>query len=381
MSNNGESGDSWAFSESRDWLEGRHSNESQLPPHPGEIADPRARRTLTAMYQAYERAAREGRVRSGPSNLTESSEWAELREFFGAEALAESVSEGKPSRIRHMVGSREDEPDMSGIRTLETLMEIITQPAAMFYIYGRPGSGKTMFACLKAELWKREHPNGLVASNVRTLDRANWINSWPDLDDWMREPEKTVLAGDQTPKLYLLDEGSSVASGRGSQGYEAATKLARLVYKIRKHGGNLIIVGHDGKDIAPSVRELCTIVHKLGEKRVRYYADVRNREGQNPKTPELRGIPMPDQSWRPNSYDVAEFYWSDPGDREDPEPEETARESAIYTVIRGKEDGLTNREIAQFIPYSQGWVGERWREHRDHNQHENVLSNVEDLSA
>jgi hypothetical protein len=380
MSEDGQSGDSWAFSESRDWLEGRHSNESDLPPHPGEISDRKARRTLTSMYQAYERAARDGRVRSGPSDLTESSDWSELREFFGAEALADAVAHGEPARIRHMVGSREDEPDLSGIRTLETVISQLTRAAAMFYLFGRPGSGKTMFACLMAELWKREHPNGLVASNIRTLDRADWINAWPDLDEWMKEDEETVLAGDQTPKLYLLDEGSSVASGRGSQGYEAATKLARLVYKIRKYGGSLIIVGHDGKDVAPSVRELCTIVEKVSEKRARFYDDVREREGRNPVTPELAGIPLPDQSWQPNTYDVADFYWSRVGEDE-PEPGEAARDSALYTVIKAKEDGLTNRETAQFVPFSQGWVGERWREYRDHDQHTQVLSNVEDMTA
>lgn len=378
MSEDQGSGDSWAFSESRDFLEGKHEREAFLPPHPGEIASRDDRRTLTAMYQAFERAARSGRIRSTDlQDMSEHPRWHDLRQALASEALAYAVAEGHAPRIRHIVGSREPSADVSGLRAIGKVDDLITQDPAMFYIFGQMGAGKTMLGTLLCQRWQRHNPHGEIASNIRTLDPAIWLNEWHAVDQWIREDEETVLAGEQTPKLYFLDEGSSVASGRGKQGYETAQKLGRLTYKIRKFGGSLIIIGHDGKDVSPIIRELSIAVEKTGTKSARFYQDVKNRRGRDPITPELTGIPLPDTEWQPNTYDMADFYWSE----ENREDAADAREAAIYTVIRGREQGLSTREIADFVPYGKTWVADRAKEFEEEGMFSDVPDRVEAATA
>jgi hypothetical protein len=31
------------------------------------------------------------------------------------------------------------------------------------------------------------------------MEPATWVQSWPELEDWMTEPKEVVLAGEQPP--------------------------------------------------------------------------------------------------------------------------------------------------------------------------------------
>ena len=369
-------GDSWAFSESRDFLEGKHERESHIPEHPGEVSDREARQTLTAAYQAFERMARDGRIRSSDyQHLTDHPTFSDLRQAFASETLAQAVENGDAARVRHLVGSQEPQADVSGLRAIGKIDELVDRDPAMFYIFGQMGAGKTFLGSLLCQRWLELNPSGEIASNIRTLDPAKWLNEWQAVDEWIREDEQTVLAGEMTPKLYFLDEGSSVASGRGKQGYETAQKLGRLTYKIRKFGGSLIIIGHDGKDVSPIIRELSIAVHKTGKKSAQFFQDVKERQGRDAITPDLTGIPLPDKDWQPNTYDQADFFWEEAS--QDPD----ARDAAIYTAINGRDRGLSTREIAEFVPYSHEWVRKRWAEQTKTEKHAELLDRVEGATA
>jgi hypothetical protein len=107
-----------------------------------------------------------------------------------------------------------------------------------------------------------------------------------------------TLRDGAAPRLFVFDEASSHASGRGKVGHEAGAKLGPLVYKIRKANCGLIIIGHDGKDVHPAVRTLATVVQKFrGEvKKAELFEDVQNRQGVG-HIMSLRGIPETDYSY------------------------------------------------------------------------------------
>ena len=196
-----------------------------------------------------------------------------------------------------------------------------------------------------------------------------------------------ILEDDATPFLFLFDEASSQASGNGKDGHEASTKLAVLVYKIRKYGGALVIIGHDGKDLHPAVRELCKVLHKIDKKKARFFETIKNREGKEPITPEITG--WPDSMWSPNDKDPAPWDWSEPEDDESDEEqaqivdEDDFRKLAIWTVIRSKtrnpEDPPSNAKVASkhlYDEYSAEWVRRRWNEYQD-GGHADVMGEVE----
>lgn len=380
---NDSGGGEWAASESKDWKDGRHRRENKhVYAHAGEIRDRSSRRHVSIMKAAYERAHRRGWLEDGwPASFEETELYRERMGYHATEGFSERLADGDAAGIRHYVGSQKDEPDVSGIRVLRTLEDLIGSEAAMLYLFGHMGNGKTFFACLLAELWHGmmgEHAE--IATNIRTLEAADhWIADWPSLKEWMEEDEDTVLAGNQTPKLFILDEASSQASGRGKDGWDAATKLAVMCYKIRKYGGALIIIGHDGKDVAPAVRELCTACHKTGQKTAQFFRSVKNREGRDPLTEPLKGIPLPDKSWQPNTNDLAPWSWST--DEEEIEDEQAFKDMAIWTIIKCRESGLSTRDTAEIVPYGKTTVGNVWKAYQEEGKHRDTVDSVEEVFA
>ena len=357
-------GDEWAFSEWQDYVAGRHARENDaVHPHAAEVERPTTRRTLTAVRGAFERAERRGWIKGGwpeSGRIDDLRAVRAIRAHHATERSAEAIRAGDGKTLRAMIGSQEDPPDLSSLRTIQTIKDVLTGDAALTYVFGHMGNGKSFAASLFAEIWKSEMgERAEVASNTRTIDAARYLGTWGELQDWMIEDEEIVLAGDARPKLFIFDEASSVASGRGKDGYEASTKLATMCYKIRKYGGMLIIIGHDGKDVHPAVREMCVAFHKTGTKTGQFFRDVKNRKGHDPITDPLEGIPVPSPEWQPNTYDTANWSWKADGGEIDPEEVE---EGVWLSVVRTcYEEGLSARQAADYVRYSRDWTSRRYR--------------------
>ncbi len=139
---------------------------------------------------------------------------------------------------------------------------------------------------------------------------------------------------------------------------------------------SLIIIGHDGRDVHPLVRELGVCVHKEGLKEATFYEDVRNRKGVNPIF-SVSGIPETDCA---------------PDDKEPSPPSRASGcPSSVWSVIvviivivcqlvfwicR-----TANSKVGDFVPYSAEWVRQRWNEYQDDGKHRNVVGEVTDLTA
>ena len=385
MTDDGSNSGEWAASESKDWKDGRHRRDNRhVHAHAGEVPDRRTRRHLTALTSVFERASQNGKLEIGasdPDTFEETEEYRRIMSYHATEGFGDAIAEGDAAGVRHYVGSQEDTPDISGYRAIQSIEDLVTGDASMLYVYGHMGNGKSMFASLVAEIWKRQMPDSAeVAANSRTIDAATGITSWPALNDWMIESESTILAGEATRKLFIFDEASSQASGRGKDGYDASTKLATMCYKIRKYGGSLIIIGHDGKDVHPAVREMCTAFHKTGKKTGQFYEEVKNRKGRDPITRPLEGIPLPQKRWQPNTYDLADWSWRTAED-DGIEAEDAFEKMAIWTVIQCKQDGLSDRDTAEFVPFGKSKVNRVWNDYEDGTQYQDVADTVTEVFA
>jgi hypothetical protein len=242
-------------------------------------------------------------------------------------------------------------------------------------VLGEMGNGKTDFAGLLGQRW-RDLQGGekLVGTNIRSLEeKTDWIRNYPELIDWVQQ-DGDPLEHRQRPKLFIGDEFSSSASGRGKQGYETAMKMAPLIFKIRKYGGALIYIAHGEKSIHPMLWRVGTIVKKTSKKKAIVADSIRSDSLADIQF-EIEGIPPTDWTFR--TEEASDWSWSRFDETEELEPDELVRGTAIWTVIRCKEAGYTNRETAKFVPYSHGWVGSRWREYRDEGKHEELVSEIE----
>lgn len=395
----GGSGDDWASSEAKDWKDGRHKRENEyVLPHAGQIEDRDTDEMLTVLELVYQRAHERGWLGDGwPASVQDLSDYRELRTVAESETFARRVDEGAGAQLRQHVGSQTDEVDVSGWDDIERIRSVVGQHPLMLYIFGNPGTGKTA-ASLRAA---RHHVLQVedatddrveIGTNIRTaveqterIDR--WVRNWADLKGWMIEDEETVLAGGAKPKIFIFDEASSHASGGGEDGYQTAAKLAVLCYKIRKYGGSIIIIGHDGKDLHPAVREMCTVLHKTEKKDGRFYESVKNRTGKDPITPPISG--WPDTKWSYNDKDPADWSWSDSNDEETPESAENGitrelayDEFAIWSVVkeREKEDPLSFEKIAarKLQGHRSGeWCRKKWKAYQN-GEHRDIVARLDE---
>jgi hypothetical protein len=180
---------------------------------------------------------------------------------------------------------------------------------------------------------------------------------------------------DARNRLFVFDEASSHASGRGKQGYEAGQKLAPMTYQIRKSSAAMIIVGHDGRDVHPAVRELATVVQRFrGElKRAVLWQDVRNRQGEG-KIAEITGIPETDYSYNDGEASYWEFDSADAEDEKQEDIEAAARNLEMETLRRlaarlvEADNDMYQADIGEALglahkdePFTQAWVAKQYR--------------------
>ncbi|WP_226007385.1 hypothetical protein [Natrinema salinisoli] len=359
-------------SQLREWMEGHgHRENLEALLHAGVITDPKVRHALTLIanfYDPYE-CERPDLMPEHPGGLEIVQQTLAAH---GTEAITEAVATGDIPTMRYLMGDTTQRADISGVRAIDDLDDLIDVSVLLWYVYGFMGAGKSSLAMFAAERWLRFNPNGIIGSNIRKFDaKDDWIDSYGTLDQWLRE-------NPNTPKLFLFDEANSHAGGHGKDGHEAKTKLGPMIYKIRKWSGNMIIVGHDGKDVTPLVRELATIVHKEGTKDASFYRSINNR---NPEglIQEVTGIP--DTRWDFNDEEATDWSWEDYRTDDDADVDHTdgptAWDAHVYQAIRGKQQGLSDRDTAEFVPYSKSWVNNRWNEFDEHGKHRELVDRVE----
>jgi len=304
--------------------------------HTGLTDDESAETLLNAMAQCYDphdAAAAANRAAPGdaapyspedfPATVDQTRAYQQVVENQTTSTLGKAIHEGDAQTQAYAVGDPGTTSNIEGLEAIEWIQDLMDGPAPIIYVYGPPGWGKTNLGVLLARIWRRQHDGETaLGTNIRTLDEADrWIPSYASLESWLernyteRDDGGITTDDDSTPSLFLFDEASSDASGRGEDGHHAGRLMGPLVYKIRKADAGLVVIGHDGKDVHPAMRTLATVAEKRrGElKTVRFYEDVRDRQGRG-HIETLTGVP------RTGGYDDSEatsWSWDEQTERED----------------------------------------------------------------
>lgn len=376
----------------REHLRGFGHESPQSHEAAGVVQDEQLARFLRVVQQDYDPTLADCPDQM-PGRAEELGLWQDIVGREEARVARESVRDGDVQTMRHVMGDMDQRPDVSSLRAIDTLQDMVSGSAVMFYLWAPPGAGKTNFALLLAELWRRHHGEGaLLGSNIRTLResdewvdadgcrRDGWLASFGEMKEWLQQ-DGDPLGNDQTPKLFIFDEASSHAGGSGSNGHEAKKKMGPLLYKIRKYNGSIIVIGHDGKDVHPMIRELGVAVHKESKKKATFYEDVQNREGVNELQP-VDGIPP--TKFRYNDKEPTDWSWSD-GESDSGEFDEGhaagKREQKIVSTICAKKVGCSDRETSDIVGMSLGWVNNRWNEFAEDGRHVDLVNDLEVQTA
>ena len=255
-------------------------------------------------------------------------------------------------------------------------------------ILGDMGTGKTDFGGLLAQ--RAVHLLGIekVASNIPSLrevddwtdqdgeQRDGFVPDLPTMEAWLQQ-DGDPLENDQTKKLMVADEFSSVGNGSGKDGYLVRTKMGPLVFKIRKWGAMLIYIAHDPSSIHPMLWRMGYIIQKESLKQAIIADRIKNGEVRDVRG-EIDGVPATD--WCYDTNDPAVWSLTGASEDDDPEPGEVAYDVALWTVNECKADGLSHRETAKYVPFGKSWVGARWPEIQE-GKHDAALDTVEAITA
>ena len=373
----------------REHVEGHGQREADAHTHAGIVRDPLVSRFLSIQAENYDPAEADepGRV---PGQARDLDETREIRAVAATETGRDSLANGDMPSLKHLTGDQDQQADVSGIKAIQQLDQIIESPAPVIVVIGEMGTGKTDFCGLLGQ--RATHLLGIdqMASNIPTLrettqwtdqegeTRDGFVPNFRTLDEWVRQ-DGDPMESEQQPKLFIGDEFSSAGSGVGKDGYHTRTKMGPLVFKIRKFGGMLIYVAHDASSIHPLLWRLGVVIKKTDKKTAIVADKIKNGEIRDERF-KIEGIPPTD--WRYDTKDPAVWSWTGTDDQEEPEPGDVAWDVACWTAIKsGEESGISTRDAAKFIPFKYRWIAERRREFEEDGKHQEVMHRVEDWTA
>lgn len=403
--------DHYAVAGYREHQEGRGVRDPDAAPHTGIVRDPKVSRYLAVQEEHYDPSQmdRPGRM---PGTAQDLSEVQQIRGIAATETAREALENGDFATLKHLQGDQDMRPDISGIKAIGMVDEIIDSPAPVVVLLGEMGAGKTDMAGLIAQR-KAAKSEGktVVASNIRTLQettpwvhgqghysggravvensdgqevpadgevRYGWVRDFPTFKEWM-EQDGDPVDETQANKIFIGDEFSVSAGGQGSQGYQTATKLAKAIYLARKYQVTLIIIAHGPRSVHPLVWRVGTIIKKVSKKKAKI-ADRIEGDSLADIQGEIGGIPPTD--WRFDTADTAPWSWTaSDEDTDDLENDEIADRVALWTVRECYQRGLSARETAKFVPYSRDYTSRRYRWIRDDDFPHEEADSVEEIIA
>lgn len=306
MSESGESGGggggggeqvAYAARELRAFLEDETPRENEVAyRHAGLVEDEDIQALLSFLESEWDAEDSE----ELPYYARDSKLYQQLLRSAGTRRLTRAVSKGNIGPMKNAVGQFTDGSDMSGVEALSWLSKKLQEAALVWYLFGHMGNGKTDFAALLAQLFHRFNPEASIGTNVESLrEKDVFIPSFPKLEKWLQETEGR--------KLMIFDEASSHASGYSDNAAQARQNLGVMVKLIRKYDGNLLIIGHTGKDLHPDVKRLATCIHKEDLKKATVYRSVDGQgEGQG-QIKKLHSIPP--TSWTYDTKEDSDWSW------------------------------------------------------------------------
>jgi uncharacterized protein (DUF433 family) len=386
MSGEDSGGDPHIVAGSREHVEGYQERDPDAYPHAGITRDERLSRYLAVLEQDYSPEEHADHAERMPGQARDLGHVERIRRMEATEEGRRALEEEDMTTLQHQQGNTDQRADISGVKAIQQVDDLINGKAPVVVILGEMGAGKSNFASLLGQRFVHKNPQALVGTNIQSLreksdwqddrgrQRDGWLPSFPALKEWLQQ-DGNPLQHSQTPKLAILDELSSAASGSGKDGQLTRKLMGPLVFKVRKYGGALIVIAHDESSIHPLLWRLGVIVKKESTKKASIWERVTNGELRG-QVGEFGGVPETD--WRYNDKEASSWSWTETNDDGEPAVAEAdVKRVTMWTIAQGKEQGLSNREIAENVPYSHATVGNWWQEYQDGGEKREWVSDVE----
>jgi hypothetical protein len=355
--------------------------------HAGVTSDPELSRFLSVVEAEYDPVAECAGAEQLPGQARDLEAVERIRRMEATDEGRRGLYDGSTATLKYQTGDVGQQADVSGLKAIQDIDDLIDGPAPVVVVIGEMGAGKSNFASLLGQRFTHKNPAALVGTNIRSLreksewtdergrERDGFLPSFPALKEWLQQ-DGNPLEHDQTPKLAILDELSSKASGSGKDGQLTRKLMGPLVFKVRKYGGALIVIAHDESSIHPMLWRVGVIVKKVSQKRAVVADRITSGQIRDVQT-EIEGIPPTD--WRYNDKEASGWSWTETSSEGD-EPavaEDDIKRVSMWTIAQGMEAGKSPRAIAENVPYSHQTVRNWWEEYQNGGEKREWVSDVQ----
>lgn len=360
------------FREAREYALGRLDvDHRHVHPVAGLIEDDDVRQTLSVMADMYDPNQEE--IDAGmPRDFWETKFAQRALRKHATDALDAAVRDGNRTQAAYLSGLPSYRSDVSGLHAINQLADwlVHSEQCKLIYLAALMGRGKTDLSLLMLEVvhdhYRRlERSVGDDGVTIPTPEfAANFhvetpqdveqdvleISHFDDLLDWGEQGDS-----DQE-RWFIFDEASTELTAQsGGNAQDVAETMAPFVKKMRKMGINMIVIGHDKRDVHPAVRSLADYVDKADLKTASFYAGISKREPVGHLF-DVDGIPP--TSWDFDTDDTAEWCWcqdeqdeiEDAGMTDDEFKREVARRGASLWLSTGGQTGpLDQKDVADAL--------------------------------
>ena len=245
-----------------------------------------------------------------------------------ASTVTDAVAHGNISQLSYVRGNVEYESDVSGLHAVRQLEDWLctSEATKLVYLAALMGRGKTDLSLTMLQVvdhyYSRLRETAPAEVEVPEVDlAANLSVSTPDgdpdvalLDSYDKLEEWSEDGSSDEEKWFIFDEASTELTAQsGSNAQDVAEVMAPFVKKMRKVGVNMIVIGHDRRDVHPAIRSLADFVDKTGKKTASFYEGIKKREPTGHMF-DLVGIPPTE--WDFDTDDMADWSWGDALDAE-----------------------------------------------------------------
>ena len=218
-----------------------------------------------------------------PRTVEQTERWKEITARWISKSLSTAIRNGRDRMNSAFLGVVEQETGITDIQSHVRFENWVKREAGITYLAGHMGTGKTDFGLLMAEVfyegYNMKDKDVAMATNIKSAaenqEHIEYIDTQPKLQKWMDETDGY--------KLFIFDEASSHATGYSGDAQKVTSQMRSMVRLIRKSNGNMVIIGHDGKDLHPTVRELADYTEKQDKKEAAVFKAVEDREGKDKK--------------------------------------------------------------------------------------------------
>jgi hypothetical protein len=210
-----------------------------------------------------------------PENVEDTYLYELLLNLVENQTAMRYAKNGNISGMKAIAGSQYDNNDIdtNAWQAAHVLTDILWEPSdrdAMLnmIVYGpsntisgssNTGAGKTDFSYSVVDGGRKAYARvgkTLQVCTNNTSDPFKTVEKWSEAHEWM--------TGTDGPKVLLLDEA---AQGLMYSDMTAGKVLGKVMNLMRKYNCHLILIAHDGKDIALNIRRKAVFARKEGKKK------------------------------------------------------------------------------------------------------------------